>query len=76
MSGTNPYETDLDRNRANYTPLTPLSFIARTAKVFPDRTAVIHGERRYSWRETYARSRRLASALVQSGIGAGDILPP
>ena len=72
MAGINPYETDLDKNDANFTPLTPLSFIARTAKVFPDRTAVVHGERRYSWIETYRRARQLASALAKRGFGNGD----
>jgi fatty-acyl-CoA synthase len=69
---TNPYQTDLDKNQANYVPLTPLSFIDRSAYVYPDRTAVIHGRRRYTWKETYARCRRLASALARRGIGAGD----
>jgi len=66
------YETGLDQNPANYTPLSPLSFIARTAKVFPERLSVVHGDRRYTWAETYARSRRLASALAQRGIKKGD----
>jgi fatty-acyl-CoA synthase len=68
----NAYETDLDRNAANYTPLTPLSLIARTAYVYPRLISVIHGERRYTWAETYARARRLASALAKVGIGVGD----
>jgi fatty-acyl-CoA synthase len=67
-----PYTTDLDRNAANYVPLSPLGFIARSAAVFPDRLAVVHGERRYSWAETYARCRRLASALTRHGIGKND----
>jgi hypothetical protein len=58
MPKDNPYERDLDRNAANYAPLTPLSFIARTAYIWPDRLAVIHGPRRYTWRDTYARARR------------------
>jgi fatty-acyl-CoA synthase len=66
------YETGLDQNPANYTPLSPLSFIARTAKVFPERLSVVHGDRRYTWAETYARSRQLASALAQRGITKGD----
>jgi fatty-acyl-CoA synthase len=69
---TNPYQTGLDKNQANYVALTPLSFIDRSAYVYPDRTAVIHGRRRYTWKETYARCRRLASALARRGIGAGD----
>jgi fatty-acyl-CoA synthase len=68
----NPFETDLDKNPANYAPLTPLSFIERTACVYPKRVAVIHGARRYTWAETYARCRRLASALSKRGIGAGN----
>ena len=67
-----PYERDLPRNSANFAPLTPVSFIARTAYIWPERTAVIHGRRRYTWGQTYARSRRLASALARRGIGAGD----
>jgi fatty-acyl-CoA synthase len=69
---SNAYETDLDRNTANYTPLTPLSLIARTAYVYPHQPSVIHGERRYTWAETYARARRLGSALVKAGIRTGD----
>ncbi|HET8727539.1 MAG TPA: acyl-CoA synthetase [Alphaproteobacteria bacterium] len=66
------YDTDLDRNAANYAPLTPLSFLARTAAVFPDRPAVVHGAVRRNWAETYVRCRRLASALARRGIGVGD----
>ena len=72
MTRTNPFERDLDRNLANYTPLSPLSLIARTAYTYPRHLAVVHGERRYTWAETYARSRRLASALAKAGIGVGD----
>ena len=71
-ANTNPFETDLDKNPANHAPLTPLSFIERAAYVYPKRTSVIHGARRYTWQETYARSRRLASALVKRGIRVGD----
>jgi fatty-acyl-CoA synthase len=67
-----PYEQDLDRNPANHAPLTPLTFIEWSASVYPHRTAVVHGARRFSWSETYARARRLASALARRGIGAGD----
>ena len=66
------YAVDLDRNAANYASLTPLGFIARSAAVHPDGVAVIHGERRYRWAETYARCRRLASALQRHGIGKND----
>ncbi|MEJ7670665.1 MAG: acyl-CoA synthetase [Casimicrobiaceae bacterium] len=65
-------EQELPRNAANYAPLTPLSFIARAAHIWPQRTAVVHGARRYTWEESYARSRRLASALAQRGINRGD----
>jgi fatty-acyl-CoA synthase len=67
-----PYDTDLDRNAANFQPLTPLSLLARAAAVHPDHTAVIHGPRTWSYREFYARTRRLASALVTRGIKRGD----
>ncbi len=69
---TDPFETDLDRNAANFQALTPLSFIERTASVYPDRTAVVHGGTARSWGETYARCRRLAGALAARGIGRGD----
>jgi len=75
MSGSgksNPYEIDLDKNPANYAPLTPLGFIERAAYVYPERLAVVHGARRFTWAQTYARCRRLASALAQRGMRAGD----
>src|SRR5947199_9142875 len=65
------YEQDLDKNEANYTPLTPLSLIPRAAYVYPNHPAVIHGGRRYSWAETYARCRKLASALARHGVRVG-----
>src|SRR5690242_12659821 len=68
----NPYEIGLDKNAANYQPLTPLSFLERAAKVYPDVTAIIHGGSRVSYRDFYQRSRRLASALSKRGIGKGD----
>ena len=71
-TSASPYDRDLDRNAANHVPLTPLSFIDRTASVHPQRLAVVHGKRRYTWAETYARSRRLASALAARGVGQGD----
>jgi fatty-acyl-CoA synthase len=67
-----PYDIDLDRNPANYQPLTPLTFLERAAAVYPDHTAIVHGSLRRSYRDFYARSRRLASALTQRGIGRGD----
>ncbi|MBX3503475.1 MAG: acyl-CoA synthetase [Alphaproteobacteria bacterium] len=70
--GANIFERDLDRNAANYAPLTPLQFLERSASVYPDRPSVVHGKRRYTWRQTYERARRLASALDKCGIGIGD----
>jgi len=72
LAAHNIYERDLDKTSANYAALTPLQFMERTASVYPDHVALIHGERRQSWAETYARCRQLASALAQIGIGVGD----
>jgi fatty-acyl-CoA synthase len=69
---TNPYNTGLDRNPANFQPLTPLTFLERAATVFPDHTAIIHGPLRRNYAEFYARSRQLASALSQQDLGRGD----
>jgi fatty-acyl-CoA synthase len=71
MQKSNPFEQNLDKNPANYAPLTPLQFIERAAFVYPNHLAVVHGERRYTWKQTYARCRRLASALAKRGIGKG-----
>ena len=68
----NPFETDLDRNPANYQPLTPLSHLARTAAVYPDHTAIIHGDLKMDYRTFYARCRQLASSLAARGIGKGN----
>jgi 3-(methylthio)propionyl---CoA ligase len=62
----------LARNTANFTALTPLSFLARTASIYPDKPAVVHGDTRCSYREFYARCRRLADALRRGGIRPGD----
>ena len=67
-----PYDVDLDRNAANFQPLTPLSFLERAASVFPDHTAIIHGLRKWNYADFYARARRLASTLTKSGIQRGD----
>ena len=72
MSTGSQYSTDLDKNAANYTPLSPLTFIERAAAVYPEHCAQIYGDLRYSWAETYNRCRRLASALRQLGVGADD----
>ncbi len=66
------YDSHLDRNPANYAALSPLSLLARAADVYPDRPSVIHGAKRFTWAETAARSRRLASALAGRGIGKND----
>lgn len=68
----NPYARDLDKNPANHQPLTPISILERTALAYPDHVAVIHGEARLSYGEFWSRSRRLASALTERGIGKGD----
>ena len=67
-----PYDIDLGRSPANYQPLTPVGFLERAAAVFPNHTAIIHGPLRRSYREFYARSRKLASALSKRGIKRGD----
>jgi fatty-acyl-CoA synthase len=67
-----PYDIDLDRNPANFQPLTPLSFLERSAAIFPDRTAIIHGGLHRSYAQFYARARRLAGALAGRGIKRGD----
>ena len=68
----NPYQTGLPKTPANYTPLSPITFLTRTAFVHPQRTSIIHGERHWTWAETYIRCCRLASALSKRGIGKGD----
>ncbi len=67
-----PYDTDLDRNAANFQPLTPLSFLARAAEVHPDATAIIHGNLSRNYREFYTRAKKLASALARRGVKRGD----
>src|SRR5262252_1892718 len=67
-----PYDTDLDRNPANFQPLTPLSLLDRAAAVYPDHAAIIHGKLRRSYAEFYARARRLGSALAKRGVKRGD----
>ncbi len=70
--GGHAYSVGLDKTAANHAALTPLGFLARTASVHPDRTAVIHGAVRRTWRETDRRCRRLADAIRSCGIGKGD----
>src|SRR5271155_2686777 len=67
-----PYDTDLDRNPANFQPLTPLSFLARAGEVYPETPAIIHGGLSRNYRDFYARARRLASALSRRGIKRGE----
>ncbi len=64
----------LGKNTANYTPLSPLSFLARTAEVYPERTAVIHGSEQHSWAEVYTRCKQFASHLTKLGIQKGDVV--
>ncbi|HYC25853.1 MAG TPA: AMP-binding protein, partial [Roseiarcus sp.] len=71
---SSPYDIDLDRNPANFQPLTPLTFLERAASVFPDQIAVIHGPLSRNYRDFYARSRRLASALAKRGFKRGDTI--
>ena len=67
-----PFDSGLERGQANYKGLSPLSFLKRSAHVYPHKVAVIHGERRYTYAQFYDRCRRLASALSARGVGAGD----
>jgi hypothetical protein len=67
-----PYDFGLDKNGANYVPLSPLSFLERAASVYPDHVATIHGDWKITWKQCYDRCRRLASALRKRGIGKGD----
>ena len=68
----NQYDLGLDKNAANYVPLTPLSFLERTAAIYPTMTSVVYEDRRFTWAETRERSHRLASFLASRGIGRGD----
>ncbi len=72
MSRNDRFNTGLEKNPGNFAALSPLSFMAWAADVYPDRTAIIHGDRRTSWSNAYERCRRLASALTQKGVGVGD----
>ncbi|MDW3686943.1 acyl-CoA synthetase [Cupriavidus sp. CV2] len=72
LTHIDPFNFGLEKNSANYVPLSPLSFLERAAFVYPDRIAMIHGEWRITWKECYRRCRRLASALNKRGVGVGD----
>ncbi len=75
MSDASIYDIDLEQSPAKHTPLSPLSFIRRTAAVFPDHLSVIHGARRFTWAETYERCKRLGSALQKHGVKRTIPLP-
>ena len=66
------YEQHLDKNTANHVPLSPVSFVERSAEVYGDLPAVIHGQRRYTWAQVRERSARLAAALQSLGVGKGS----
>jgi len=72
MNTNNIYETGLGTTPANYASLSPLSLIDRAAYTYPGHISIIHGPKRFTWKETYTRTRRLASALQKRGIGKGD----
>ncbi len=71
---TSIFDRDLDRNPANFQPLTPITFLARAAAVFPERVAIAHGALRRNYRDFWARSRRLASALEKAGVRRGETI--
>jgi fatty-acyl-CoA synthase len=68
----NQYEIGLDKTPANYVPLTPLSFLERSAAVYPDHVSTVYEGRSFTWAQTYERCRRFASWLASKGIGEGD----
>src|SRR5215475_14226210 len=68
----NQYEIGLDKNPANYVPLTPLSFLARSAAIYPNHVSAVYEGRSFTWSQTYERCRRFASYLASKGIGEGD----
>ncbi len=68
----NQFSTDLNKNKANYVPLTPLSFITRAKDIYPNYESVVYGDRSYTWLETYNRCSKFASALTKKGIGLGS----
>ena len=68
----NNFDTNLDKNTANYVPLSPLSFISRAKDIYPNYESLVYGNRSYTWIETYNRCTKFASALEKQGIGKGD----
>jgi len=71
-SGANIFDENLGKTPANHQPLSPLSFLERSARVYPDKESIVHGDRRYTWAQTFNRAKRLASALTKRGISKGD----
>ena len=72
MNNRSAFETNLDKNAANFAALTPIKFLERAAQVYPNRPAVVHGEIRRNWSETFSRCKKLASALNAHGVEKGD----
>jgi len=72
VSGTSIFNLGLDKNGANFVQLSPLTFMERSASVYPNKLSVVHGDVKYTWSQTYERCRRLASALNKHGIGKDD----
>ena len=72
MSGTSIFNLGLDKNGANFVQLSPLTFMERSASVYPNKLSVVHGDVKYTWSQTYERCRRLASALNKHGVGKND----
>jgi 3-(methylthio)propionyl---CoA ligase len=72
MNSDHIYEAGLNKTHANYTPLSPLSFLERTAFIYPNHDSIVYGDIRYQWSETYSRCRQLASALQNRGLTKGD----
>jgi len=68
----NQYSIGLDKTPANYVPLTPLSFLARSAAIYPDHVSTVYEGRKFTWSETYQRCKRFASYLAGRGVGTGD----
>ena len=68
----NHYDNDLDKNKANYVPLTPLTFLKRAKEIYPNYEAVIYEDRKYTWDQVYKRTVKFASALNKIGVGKGD----
>ena len=66
------YDTNLDKNKANYVPLTPLSFLERAKDVYPNYEAIVYEDRKYTWSEVFNRACKFASALEKIGICKGD----